>query len=150
MFGVVIEGLIVLSWWAAIFLTLVAMACYTKGIKRAPLCLSLLMCVVVVLFVTIHQCGLMNSFFHLIGFLAMWFVGFFLPQYYSWLCLQGLEKMIVKMYKYEIEGGEYIKAEVKKIGKTIAAIVDSDWRGDEVLVIREGDIKKFVKVKGGQ
>lgn len=52
------------------------------------------------------------------------------------------------MYKYEIEGEGYIKVEAKKIGKTIAAIVDSDWRGDEVLVIRKGDIKKFVKVEG--
>ena len=50
------------------------------------------------------------------------------------------------MYKYEIEGEDYKKGKVKRIGRTIAVIVDRDWVGSGVIVVKEGDIEKFEKI----
>ena len=51
------------------------------------------------------------------------------------------------MYRYEIEGEDYTKGKVKRIGRTIAVIVDRDWVDSDVIVIRKGDIEKFEKIK---
>jgi hypothetical protein len=50
------------------------------------------------------------------------------------------------MYRYDIEGEDYTKGKVKQIGRTIAVIVDRDWVGSDVIVIKKGDIEKFEKI----
>ena len=50
------------------------------------------------------------------------------------------------MNKYEIKGGDFRKAKVKRVARTTAIIVDSDWIDSEVIVIKEGDIEKFEKI----
>ena len=50
------------------------------------------------------------------------------------------------MYKYEINGGEFIKAKVKRVARTTAVIVDSEWMGSDVIIIKEGDIERFEKI----
>ena len=50
------------------------------------------------------------------------------------------------MYKYEINGSDFIKAKVKRVGRTIAVMVDRDWIDSEVIIIKKGDIEKFVKI----
>lgn len=50
------------------------------------------------------------------------------------------------MYKYELKGEDYKKGKVKQIGRTIAVIVDRDWVGSDVIVVKEGDIEKFEKI----
>lgn len=51
------------------------------------------------------------------------------------------------MYKYEINGSDFIKAKVKRVARTTAIIVDSDWVDSDVIVVKEGDIEKFEKIK---
>ncbi len=48
------------------------------------------------------------------------------------------------MYRYDIRGGDFKIGEAKKIGKTIAVIVDNDWLGARAVVIKEGRITKYV------
>ena len=50
------------------------------------------------------------------------------------------------MYKYEIKGSDFKKAKVKRVARTTAVMVDSDWIDSEVIIIKEGDIEKFEKI----
>lgn len=51
------------------------------------------------------------------------------------------------MNKYEINGSDFIKAKVKRVARTTAVIVDSEWIDSDVIIIKEGDIEKFEKIK---
>ena len=47
------------------------------------------------------------------------------------------------MYRYDIEGEDFKIGEAKKIGKTIAIIVDKEWLGKRVVAIRDGKILRY-------
>lgn len=51
------------------------------------------------------------------------------------------------MYEYKIRGSEHLKGEVRKIGKAIAVIVNKDWLGEEVIVIRKADLEGMNREK---
>ena len=51
------------------------------------------------------------------------------------------------MYQYVVKGEEDFKiGQAKKIGKAIAVIVDKEWLGARVVLIREGHIKLYVDI----
>ena len=50
------------------------------------------------------------------------------------------------MYKYEIKGGDFRKAKVRRVARTTAIMIDSDWIGADVIIVKEGDIEKFEKI----
>ena len=51
------------------------------------------------------------------------------------------------MNMYIIKGEDYLKGKVQKIGQAIAVIVDKEWLGKRVVVIKEGTIKQYVDEK---
>ena len=51
---------------------------------------------------------------------------------------------------YTIKGEDFEIGKVKKIGKAIAVIVDKEWLGKQVVVIKEGKIKQYVDEEWGR
>lgn len=54
------------------------------------------------------------------------------------------------MYQYKIRGSDEIEGKAKKIGKAIAVIVNREWEGKQVMVIKEPELigkNKEVKEK---
>lgn len=49
------------------------------------------------------------------------------------------------MYEYKIKGSEHLKGKVRKIGKAIAVIVNKEWIGEEVIVIRKAELEGMDK-----
>ena len=47
------------------------------------------------------------------------------------------------MYRYDISGEDLKIGEAKKIGKTIAVIVDKEWLGKRVVAIRDGKVLQY-------
>jgi len=47
------------------------------------------------------------------------------------------------MYRYDIKGEDLKIGEAKKIGKTIAVIVDKEWLGKRVVAIRDGKVLQY-------
>lgn len=47
------------------------------------------------------------------------------------------------MYRYGIKGEDFKIGQAKKIGKAIAVIVDKEWLGKRVVVIRDGKILRY-------
>jgi len=54
------------------------------------------------------------------------------------------------MYIYTIKGEDFEIGKVKKIGKTIAVIVNKEWLGKRVVVIKEGEIKQYMDEEWGK
>ena len=47
------------------------------------------------------------------------------------------------MYRYDVRGEDLKIGEAKKIGKTIAVIVDKEWLGKRVVAIRDGKVLQY-------
>ena len=47
------------------------------------------------------------------------------------------------MYRYDIKGEDFKIGQAKKIGQAIAVIVDKEWLGKRVVVIRDGKILRY-------
>ena len=45
------------------------------------------------------------------------------------------------MYSYIIKGEDEIEGKVKKIGKAIAVLVDKEWIGERVIVIKDSELR---------
>ena len=47
------------------------------------------------------------------------------------------------MYRYDVRGEDLKIGEAKKIGKTVAVIVDKEWLGKRVVAIRDGKVLQY-------
>ena len=56
------------------------------------------------------------------------------------------------MYRYTIDGEDFVKGKVRKVGRGYALSLTEEWKGEEVIVVREGKIKKMEEkeIEGGR